>query len=69
MPRCKYHGVKEICLMKDKFPVTKNGVVSRKRVLAAEVYGSKYGYLPTLKRNGLCKYVKKAKIKNSKVCK
>ena len=66
--RCDYHGKQETCLMKDKFPVTKNGKINKKRVRSAESYGSKYGYLETLKRNGLCRYVRKAKIKKSKIC-
>ena len=66
---CKYKGVKERCLLKNGFPVTKNGKISKKRVRAAETYGSKTGRLETLKKNGLCFWVRKAGVKNSKVCK
>jgi hypothetical protein len=60
----------ETCLMpkENKYPVTENGTLSKSRVQAALVYGSKMGVLDTLKKNGLCGYVKKAGIKKSDVC-
>ena len=60
----------ETCLMpkENKYPVTENGSLSKARVQAALVYGSKMGVLGTLKSNGLCGYVKKAGIKKSDVC-
>ena len=63
-----YKGSKEITLLKGKYPVTRAGKLSCKRVRAAESYGSKQGVLKKLKSAGLCKYVKKCKIKDSKVC-
>lgn len=64
----QYEG--EVCLMpkQNKYPVTENGKLSKPRVQAALVYGSKMGVLGTLKANGLCGYVKKAGIENSEVC-
>lgn len=61
----------ETCLMpaQGKYPVTENGSLSKARVQAALVYGSKMGVLGTLKANGLCGYVKKVGIENSSVCK
>ena len=64
----QYKG--ETCLMpkENKYPVTDGGSLSKARVQAALVYGSKMGVLGTLKANGLCGYVKKAGIKKSDVC-
>jgi hypothetical protein len=61
----KYKG--ETCLMKNKYPVTKNGKLSCKHVRAAEVYGSAQGVIGNLKAEGLCKYVKRCTHK-SDVC-
>jgi len=55
----------EICLLPpDGYPVTENGKLSVKRVRAAIAYGSKFGVLSQLKRNGLCTYADKADVES-----
>lgn len=69
---CKYDGKREYCLIpaENKYPITKDGKLSCKRVKAATVYGSrKPSHIKRLKKNGLCKYIKKCGVKNSKICK
>jgi hypothetical protein len=63
MYKCKHRGKKESCLLKDKFPVTEGGKLSSKRIRSADSYGSRYGYLPRLKKAGLCRLARKKKIK------
>jgi len=65
--KCMYHGRREECLLKNKFPVTKNNKLNCSRVHAAEVYGSKGNKLDDLKENGLCKWVYKC-TDESEVC-
>lgn len=61
---CHYKGHKEKCLLKGgRFPVTKNGKISKKRIRSADAYGSKMGLLSKLKKGGLCSIAKKHKIK------
>jgi hypothetical protein len=68
MRSCIHRGYKEKCLLKNKFPVTKNGKLSAKRIRSADSYGSRYGYLPRLKKAGLCRVAKSKGIK-LKACK
>jgi len=57
----KYKG--ELCLIPpDGWPVTDGGKLSAKRVRAALTYGSQYGKLAQLKKNGLCTYAKKVGV-------
>jgi hypothetical protein len=62
MHTCKSHGHKEKCLLKDKYPVTKNGRPSKSRIRSAAAYGAKFGVLPALKKAGLCSTAKREKI-------
>lgn len=65
---CQYKGHKERCLLKgNKYPITKNGSINEGRIHAAISYGSRFGDLSALKKNGLCDVVKKKGIK-SNVC-
>lgn len=60
---CHYHDKKEKCLLKGgRFPITKNGKVSKKRIRSADAYGSKMGLLSKLKKGGLCSIAKKHKV-------
>jgi hypothetical protein len=64
MYSCISHGKKEKCLLKGgKYPVTKDGKLSGKRVRAADAYGSRFGVISKLKKAGLCKVAKQKKIK------
>lgn len=63
MRKCIYHGKKEKCLIGNKYPVTKNGKISEKRIKAAESYGSKEGVIAALKRGGLCRIAANKNIK------
>jgi hypothetical protein len=68
MYSCTYKKKKEQCLLKNnKYPITKNNKINEGRIHAAISYGSKFGDLSTLKKNGLCSLVKKEGIK-SNVC-
>ena len=67
MHSCISHGHKEKCLLKNKYPVTKNGKISKKRIRAAAAYGAKEGVLPSLKKGGICSIAKREKI-DLKVC-
>lgn len=63
---CKYKSskVKEKCLMKGgRYPITKNGKISKKRIRAAESYGSQMGVLGRLKKSGLCSIAKRKGVK------
>lgn len=54
----QYKG--ELCLKPPtSYPVTENGKLSPGRVRNAAARGSQQGVLDTLKRNGLCTYMKK----------
>lgn len=64
MYKCISHGKKEKCLLKGgKYPVTKDGKLSEKRIRAADSYGSRFDVLSDLKKAGLCKVAKQKKIK------
>jgi hypothetical protein len=67
MHSCKHRGKRERCLLKDGYPVTKNGKVSKERIRSAAAYGAKFGVLAKLKRSGLCSIAKRNKI-NIKAC-
>lgn len=61
---CTYRGKKEKCLLSgNRYPITKNNKVSRKRIKSAESYAKRYGDLKKLKKAGLCKLAKRNKIK------
>lgn len=68
MHSCRYKGVREKCLLpNNRYPITKNNKINEGRIHAAISYGSRFGDLPALKKNGLCKVVKEQGIK-SNVC-
>ena len=61
--KCIYRSKKEKCLIGEKYPITKDGKISEKRIKAAESYGSQEGVLAKLKRAGLCKFAKGKGVK------
>ena len=65
LKNCVHKSKKEKCLLRNKFPVTKNGRFSKKRLHSAFSYGSKYGYMKKLKRAGICRIAKRHRVKSS----
>lgn len=61
---CYHRGHKEKCVMRNGFPVTKNGKLNCARVRNAIARASQFGHLSAIKKGGIRRFVKRCHIKS-----
>ena len=63
--KCIYKSKKETCMLSNnRYPITKNGKVSKLRIYAALRFAQRFNDLSELKKAGICNIAKKENIKS-----